>query len=134
MQEHIRRAHPDNYIAKLPATEESFQAMVNVVPSARPTPTLLPSQHYLNSSTSPDGPGSISRLHSYNQDHHSAYSSPAPPRTFEESYPATTNAATVAVALAALRGARQESGWISDTVGLIFFTMLPMADYHDPGE
>jgi hypothetical protein len=36
MQEHIRRAHPDFYIAKLPATEESFQLMITSTPSARP--------------------------------------------------------------------------------------------------
>jgi hypothetical protein len=29
MQEHIRRAHPNHYIPKLPATEESFLMMVN---------------------------------------------------------------------------------------------------------
>jgi hypothetical protein len=28
MQEHIRRAHPNHYIPKLPATEESFIMMV----------------------------------------------------------------------------------------------------------
>lgn len=120
MQEHIRRAHPDHYIPKLPATEESFQAMINLVPSSRPTPTLMPSQHYIHSSASPDGPGSVKRLHSYNQDFHSAYSSPAPPRKFEDSYPATANAATAAVALAQLHGARQESGWVSDTVSFAF--------------
>jgi hypothetical protein len=36
MQEHIRRAHPDHYIPKLPATEESFQLMINTPPSERP--------------------------------------------------------------------------------------------------
>ncbi|EXJ95196.1 hypothetical protein A1O1_00315 [Capronia coronata CBS 617.96] len=36
MQEHIRRAHPDYYIPKLPATEESFQLMINTPPSQRP--------------------------------------------------------------------------------------------------
>ena len=36
MQEHIRRAHPDHYIPKLPATEESFQLMVNTPPDQRP--------------------------------------------------------------------------------------------------
>ncbi|KAJ9607084.1 hypothetical protein H2200_008156 [Cladophialophora chaetospira] len=36
MQEHIRRAHPDHYIPKLPATEESFQLMINTPPSQRP--------------------------------------------------------------------------------------------------
>lgn len=36
MQEHIRRAHPNYYIPKLPATEESFQLMINTPPSERP--------------------------------------------------------------------------------------------------
>ena len=36
MQEHIRRAHPEHYIAKLPATEESFALMINTPPSERP--------------------------------------------------------------------------------------------------
>jgi hypothetical protein len=36
MQEHIRRAHPDYYIPKLPATEESFQLMITTPPSKRP--------------------------------------------------------------------------------------------------
>ncbi|KAI5306861.1 hypothetical protein KEM56_006721 [Ascosphaera pollenicola] len=35
MQEHIRRAHPNHYIPKLPATEESFQRMVNTPPDKR---------------------------------------------------------------------------------------------------
>ncbi|KAL8889556.1 MAG: hypothetical protein Q9215_003166 [Flavoplaca cf. flavocitrina] len=38
MQEHIRRAHPEHYIAKLPATEESFQLMINTPPSEKPPP------------------------------------------------------------------------------------------------
>ena len=41
MQEHIRRAHPDYYIPKLPATEESFQLMITTPPTARP-PTQQP--------------------------------------------------------------------------------------------
>lgn len=36
MQEHIRRAHPNFYIPKLPATEESFQLMISTPPSAHP--------------------------------------------------------------------------------------------------
>ncbi|KAL8987095.1 MAG: hypothetical protein Q9177_003669 [Variospora cf. flavescens] len=36
MQEHIRRAHAEYYIPKLPATEESFQLMINSTPSERP--------------------------------------------------------------------------------------------------
>lgn len=35
MQEHIRRAHPEHYIAKLPATEESFLLMINTPPQDR---------------------------------------------------------------------------------------------------
>ncbi|KAJ6446093.1 RfeD [Purpureocillium lavendulum] len=35
MQEHIRRAHPEHYIPKLPATEESFTLMVNSPPQER---------------------------------------------------------------------------------------------------
>lgn len=40
MQEHIRRAHPEYYIAKLPATEESFQLMVTSTPQERPAPAV----------------------------------------------------------------------------------------------
>ncbi|OAA32537.1 RfeD protein [Moelleriella libera RCEF 2490] len=35
MQEHIRRAHPEHYIPKLPATEESFLLMINTPPQER---------------------------------------------------------------------------------------------------
>lgn len=40
MQEHIRRAHPEHYIPKLPATEESFLLMINTPPSERPPPPV----------------------------------------------------------------------------------------------
>jgi len=46
MQEHIRRAHPDYYIPKLPATEDSFQQMISIVPhrpDRPPTPTYTQS-------------------------------------------------------------------------------------------
>lgn len=42
MQEHIRRAHPEHYISKLPATEESFMLMVNTPPQERPPPPPFP--------------------------------------------------------------------------------------------
>ncbi|KAJ4984885.1 hypothetical protein SVAN01_09579 [Stagonosporopsis vannaccii] len=42
MQEHIRRAHPEHYISKLPATEESFTLMVNTPPQERPPPPPQP--------------------------------------------------------------------------------------------
>jgi hypothetical protein len=38
MQEHIRRAHPEHYISKLPATEDSFLLMINTPPSDRQHP------------------------------------------------------------------------------------------------
>jgi hypothetical protein len=50
MQEHIRRAHPEYYIPKLPATKESFDLMINSPPSERPprvelwSPTSAPRQ------------------------------------------------------------------------------------------
>jgi hypothetical protein len=52
MQEHIRRAHPEHYIPKLPATEESFALMVNSAPHERPPQATT---HPLTSSI-PAGP------------------------------------------------------------------------------
>lgn len=46
MQEHIRRAHPEHYIAKLPATEESFALMVNTPPSEQPPQPSQPSSSH----------------------------------------------------------------------------------------
>ncbi len=54
MQEHIRRAHPDYYIPKLPATEESFQLMITTPPTHRPQtqqPLATPSRRSLREST-----------------------------------------------------------------------------------
>ena len=54
MQEHIRRAHPEHYISKLPATEESFQLMINTPPTERPPqPPPPPQQPFGNSGTAP---------------------------------------------------------------------------------
>ncbi len=36
MQEHIRRAHPEYYLPKLPATKESFELMITTPPHERP--------------------------------------------------------------------------------------------------
>ncbi|KAK5126336.1 hypothetical protein LTR85_010572 [Meristemomyces frigidus] len=47
MQEHIRRAHPEYYIPKLPATKESFELMITSPPHERPpTQDGLPTQHH----------------------------------------------------------------------------------------
>jgi hypothetical protein len=49
MQEHIRRAHPEHYIAKLPATEESFTLMV----TSSPRPVAQQQQQQSNHTHSP---------------------------------------------------------------------------------
>ncbi|KAL8983287.1 MAG: hypothetical protein Q9205_002430 [Flavoplaca limonia] len=99
MQEHIRRAHPEHYIAKLPATEESFQLMINTPPSEKPPPN--PPQSFGNTVYGHDRDTPI-------QD----YGAPvAAPRSFSESYPA---AATAAVALAQLHNHRPDSEFGSE--------------------
>lgn len=115
MQEHIRRAHPEHYISKLPATEESFQLMINAPPSERSQP--LSAQTFGNSGWSHTSCKVEKQLmnvvHGHERDAYAAnHSSPAPARTLEDTYPA---AATAAVALAQLRQ-RPDSDWESDAV------------------
>ena len=69
MQEHIRRAHPEYYIPKLPATKESFELMVNsppheIIPQQEhwSPPSERREQHYLqqsqqNGTSNSDGAG-----------------------------------------------------------------------------
>lgn len=45
MQEHIRRAHPEYYIPKLPATKESFDLMINTPPHELPQETSPQQNH-----------------------------------------------------------------------------------------
>ncbi|KAL2019214.1 hypothetical protein VTK56DRAFT_9941 [Thermocarpiscus australiensis] len=98
MQEHIRRAHPEHYIPKLPATEESFLLMINTSPSERPQaqPTSSPSQ-------------AKGESHDFRRDESNR---PGTPRKFEEYsgpslYPA-------AAALAQLHNHKSDHGWESD--------------------
>jgi len=51
MIEHVRRVHSEHYIPKLPATEESFNLMVNTPPSDRPQ---QPRQQALQQQTPPN--------------------------------------------------------------------------------
>ncbi|KAJ5721008.1 uncharacterized protein N7483_008942 [Penicillium malachiteum] len=99
MQEHIRRAHPNHYIPKLPATEESFLLMVNTPPDQR-------------AHLSPPDPTPPRRRHDLaDRDIYVAdASSPATPRA-DEPHPA---AATAAVALAQLHHHRLASDWDTD--------------------
>ncbi|RDA85655.1 hypothetical protein CP532_3560 [Ophiocordyceps camponoti-leonardi (nom. inval.)] len=89
MQEHIRRAHPENYISKLPATEESFLLMIN-------TPPRAPDQQPPSS-----GRGGPFREGSSN---------PGTPRHVDEymSGGSLLGDASAAVALAELHGAKSE--------------------------
>ncbi|KAJ5123599.1 hypothetical protein N7448_009696 [Penicillium atrosanguineum] len=100
MQEHIRRAHPNHYIPKLPATEESFLLMVNTPPEQRAqlSPPELPQ---------PRRPRDVAGRDIYVAD----ASSPATPRALDEPGPA---AATAAVALAQLHHHRLASDWDTD--------------------
>ncbi|KAF4504966.1 hypothetical protein G6O67_006970 [Ophiocordyceps sinensis] len=101
MQEHIRRAHPENYISKLPATEESFLLMIN-------TP---PQDH--GSTDQPSSSSSAAQnLHDRRNHLGDGSSNPGTPRHAEEY--TTTNgisllgAASAAVALAELHGVKSE--------------------------
>ncbi|KAJ5160775.1 uncharacterized protein N7482_007779 [Penicillium canariense] len=102
MQEHIRRAHPNHYIPKLPATEESFLLMVNTPPEQR-------------AHLSPPEPTRPRRPHGHDMADRDIYvadaSSPATPRALDEPHPA---AATAAVALAQLHHHRLASDWDTD--------------------
>ncbi|KAL7936052.1 hypothetical protein V8C35DRAFT_333206 [Trichoderma chlorosporum] len=112
MQEHIRRAHPEHYISKLPATEESFLLMISTPPQDRRqqegTPTATQSFH----------------------DRHSFYrdesSNPGTPRSGQEKLPGTSSilgTASAAAVLAELHGVKSEreldmdGGYYSDLDG-----------------
>lgn len=102
MQEHIRRAHPEHYIAKLPATEESFLLMINTPPRPTAQPTSAPAQMSQNK-----GPA-----HGYRRDDSSAPGTPRHPDEYQGGaamYPA-------AAALAQLHSYKSEHGWESEGV------------------
>ncbi|KAK3330354.1 hypothetical protein B0H66DRAFT_572445 [Apodospora peruviana] len=102
MQEHIRRAHPEHYISKLPATEESFLLMINTPPSERPPQPP-------NSGHPPHAGQTKGLAHGYHRDGSSA---PGTPRNPEE----YTGAALLpaAAALAQLHNHKIEQGWESE--------------------
>ncbi|OCK74370.1 hypothetical protein K432DRAFT_386844 [Lepidopterella palustris CBS 459.81] len=104
MQEHIRRAHPEHYISKLPATEESFTLMVNTPPSERPPPPPLPP-----ASAGPPGYGNDMNIF-YNEEYNSST-----PRTSDEMRRGSLlPAASAAAALAQLHNHRPEYDWDSE--------------------
>ncbi|KAL1879144.1 hypothetical protein VTK73DRAFT_7263 [Phialemonium thermophilum] len=98
MQEHIRRAHPEHYISKLPATEESFNLMVNTPPSERPQAQ----QH--------SGPSPLAHTKGLSHTHHrDGSSAPTTPRNYEEYQGGSLFPA--AAALAQLHNHKIESNW-----------------------
>ncbi|OBT50170.1 hypothetical protein VE04_09655, partial [Pseudogymnoascus sp. 24MN13] len=107
MQEHIRRAHPEHYISKLPATEESFQLMINTPPSERPQPAQQRQQaHEPQQSLS-------STAHAHERNHYASSSGPGTPRNIEE-YTSVPPIANAAAALAQLHTHKVEPEWDSD--------------------
>ncbi|KAF1946668.1 hypothetical protein EJ02DRAFT_216989 [Clathrospora elynae] len=108
MQEHIRRAHPEHYISKLPATEESFMLMVNTRPQERPPPP-------------PPLPPTSAGIQTYDygtNEHNTFFDAEygaTELRTSDEMRrPSLLPAATAAAALASLHNHRAEYDWDSD--------------------
>lgn len=126
MQEHIRRAHPEHYISKLPATEESFLLMINTPPSDRAQgQTSAGSPH-----TSRNIQGGVDSTKGYPHDRHGhAYlrddsSAPGTPRNMDElSGVSMLPAASAAAALAQLGGQKIEPEWDSEVVHHLYYQL-----------
>ncbi|KAM0330003.1 hypothetical protein ACHAQA_004172 [Verticillium albo-atrum] len=105
MQEHIRRAHPEHYIQKLPATEESFLLMISTDPSTRVQQQPQPS-----ATSAPSG--FLHDRHAYDS------SNPGTPRNMNLDEYGTPGsllpAASAAAALAQLHGHKIEPDWESE--------------------
>ncbi|KAI9760812.1 MAG: hypothetical protein M4579_001442 [Chaenotheca gracillima] len=103
MQEHIRRAHPEHYISKLPATEESFALMINTPPSERPREST---SQGIGPAPYPPEKHPLRRLHS---------GSPATPRHAEDHASGSLlPAASAAAALAQLHHHTVDNDWDSE--------------------
>jgi hypothetical protein len=107
MQEHIRRAHPEHYIPKLPATEESFMLMINSPPSERPPlpPTSTPTGRRLDYAFDRED-GGAADVHRSMADYPGASLLPA---------------ASAAAALAQLHNHKIEPEWTSEAVRSLMF-------------
>jgi hypothetical protein len=122
MQEHIRRAHPEHYISKLPATEESFQLMINTPPSEKPPPqpNANLARHGLYHSPARHT-RLLTRSKAYGNDRNPYYredsSAPNTPRNLEEYHSGSMlPAASAAAALAQLHNHKIEPEWESEIV------------------
>ncbi|KAI0590045.1 hypothetical protein TUN199_02861 [Pyrenophora tritici-repentis] len=112
MQEHIRRAHPEHYISKLPATEESFMLMVNTPPQERPPPPPT--------TTATTSAAVAPQTYDYRANEHNSFFEPdfgnhhVPSSSDGARRPSLLPAATAAAALASLHHHRAEYDWDSD--------------------
>lgn len=128
MQEHIRRAHPEHYISKLPATEESFQLMINTPPSERPQPAQQQPQQQnlqstgafpsINPATSISHESNKYTAHAHERNHYASSSGPGTPRNIDEYNTSAPPIANAAAALAQLHTHKVEPEWDSDMVQL----------------
>ncbi|OMP85961.1 hypothetical protein BK809_0002173 [Diplodia seriata] len=121
MQEHIRRAHPEHYISKLPATEESFALMVNTPPHERPPPPPPPNQgpptHSAGAFAAHDRHAWAQGLTAPGYAHDAAayYHDDSTPRSSDEMRRGSLlPAASAAAALAQLHNHRPEYDWDSE--------------------
>ena len=113
MQEHIRRAHPEHYIPKLPATEESFLLMINTPPSETRNADSSPAPNsrgmYLVSNQS-RLPSLISwqAFQDRRSYHPDELSNPGTPRHIDDLGHSLQGAASAAAALAELGSTKSE--------------------------
>lgn len=143
MQEHIRRAHPEHYISKLPATEDSFLLMIKTPPSERPPQNSsasgprAPAIDHLKAGYPHD------RQHGFRRDENA--SAPPTPRNPDEYAPVAQMlpaASSAAAALAQLHSHPSlepdwetgDAGWHSDTEkGRLARSSIELPPIHLPG-
>lgn len=134
MQEHIRRAHPEHYISKLPATEESFLLMINTPPSSERG--QAPQNSAAAAHASRAVPASSDPNKAYPHERHAYFrddsSVPDTPRHVDD-YSASSllPAASAAAALAQL-GQHKIEDWDSEGVidpSLSTLPSAPLTDY-----
>jgi hypothetical protein len=123
MQEHIRRAHPEHYISKLPATEESFLLMINTPPSSdraqvpAQTPNAPHTSRSVAGTVDTNSKGFAHDRHAFLRDGSSA---PGTPRRLDDAVGGSLlPAASAAAALAQLgQQHKVEPEWDSEGVRL----------------
>lgn len=142
MQEHIRRAHPDYYIPKLPATEESFLKMINSDPTDKPQ-TNSNNLSFGGANTGSCCRGKafhlgscvallalLTHIHLSGYSHHDhdgaydhAHTSPHSVRSMADlRRPSFIPRVNAAAALAQLHNSRPDSDWDADRVCLMCFS------------